>query len=118
MRLVMDMPLNVANSSQHWAVRARAKKAYYVAQDRRQLLGLIEPPPSRPMKYARLAAHFYAWSLMDDDNRTARLKFVCDWLKTRGYIVDDKPSCLTITAVTQEIDRANQRLVVTLEPVG
>ena len=118
MRLVLDVPENVANASRrHWSVLHRAKKAYYAAQDGRALVGLIPPPPSPPMASVRVLAHFRLWNEMDDDNLKARMKWPQDYLKTRGYIANDNPKVVRELVVTQEIDRKNQRLEITIEEV-
>ena len=50
----------------------------------------------------------------------ARAKHALDWLKRRGYIVDDRRTCLTWAAVpTQEISRKKpSTLTLTLTPLA
>ena len=117
MRLVLDLPENLSNARMHWRVRLKTKKAYYQAQDGRQLLGLIEPPPARPMTAVRVLAHLSLWNPADPDGCAARLKWPMDWLVTRGYLEDDGPAIVKELQVTQEIDRKNQRLEITIEEV-
>jgi len=43
------------------------------------------------------------------------MKWVVDWLVKRGYLVDDSPTYLEWVMPTQEIDRKNRRIEITLE---
>lgn len=117
--LQMDVPPNVANTSYgHWGAKQRAKKQYWRAQDERQLLGLIPPPPAKRMQRVKILARFYLWNTMDADNLRARLKWPIDWLVSRGYIEDDSPDVLRSLAEEQEIDRQRDgRLVLEIEEV-
>lgn len=54
---------------------------------------------------------------MDEDNLTARAKWVLDWLVTRGYLTDDKPQNLRLLKPRQRIDRKNKRIEVELTVV-
>ena len=110
----MPLPPNQGNRRGHWRVGWQAKKDFYAACDARQNVSLLPAPPSEPWDAATLSAHFYVHNLSDPDNLHARLKFVQDWLVTRGYIVDDSPAHLTLVTATQEIDRKDKRLHVTL----
>lgn len=116
MKLTMPLPPNVANARWHWAQRVRAKTRYYRACDERQNVGLIPAPPRFPFEHVTLSAAFYVHNFMDADNAFARLKFVQDWLVTRGYLVDDSPAHLTLEPITQEVDRKNKRLELLLRP--
>lgn len=81
-----------ASYSGHWATRRKQTKAYLSELDYRQTLGLLPDPPDKPFQKAELKVLYCLKSrrhFMDRDNRTARLKRVNDWLKTRGYIVED-----------------------------
>lgn len=117
MRLVMDAPENVANAFLHWRTLNRLKRLYREAQDQRQLLGLLPPPPPKPYERVRITADFRLWNTMDPDNLTARTKWAIDWLRTRGYIAGDTPQHITKLEVTQQIDRQSySRVIVTLAP--
>jgi hypothetical protein len=72
--LVFELPLpdNVANGRMHWRAKAKRKAAYY---DQLDALEMIE------MRTVRR---------MDHDNAHARLKWVLDWLQTRGYMANDR----------------------------
>lgn len=119
MRLALDLPKAVGNARGHWSTRYHRRKAYWQAQDRRQLLGLVEPPPARPSASVSVRAHFRVSKPNDPDNLTARLKDVMDWLKTRGYIEDDGPAVVRSLTVTQEtVPRKSVGLEITLEPVA
>ena len=113
----MDLPENLSNARMHWKAKYRAKKRYYAAQDARQSFGLIEPPPTEPLASVRVLAHLRLYNAADPDGCAARLKWPMDWLVTRGYLEDDGPAIVKELRVTQEIDRRNQRLEITLEPL-
>lgn len=115
MKITVPMPPNLANARMHWRVKYNAKVAYQAVLDHYQAAKRIPAPPRRPMSPATLASTLYLWAHMDDDNALARVKWAADWLKTRGYIVDDKRPHCRFTIPEQFIDRADQRLVLTLE---
>ena len=52
---------------------------------------------------------------MDGDGLVSRAKWPVDWLVKRGYLVDDSPIYLEWVMPTQEIDRKNRRIEITLE---
>ena len=57
---------------------------------------------------------------MDDGNAMNRHKWLEDWLVTRGYLVDDRKSCLTWeTFPTQIVKRDGKyRIELTLTPLA
>lgn len=85
--------------------------------DNLQLIGAVPPPPKLPLPKARISATIYAWSLSDPDNATGRLKWVLDWLVSRGYIADDSPKVLDLEMPRQAIDRKDPRVEVFLQEV-
>lgn len=106
----VPMPTNLANrgrgSSRNGLQLSREKKRYLAQLDTLQAAGLIPEPPLTPWPKARIASVMTLWAAMDDDNAMVRHKWPCDWLKTRGYIVDDKRKCLTWAGFPeQRIDR-------------
>lgn len=108
--LTIPMPPNNANpgsGSGHWSTLVRAKKRYFKMLDERQNCGLIPPPPSKPFERVTIAADMMLGRRMDDENAKYRCyKWPCDWLKTRGYIVDDKQPHCTMRNPAQIIQRA------------
>ena len=117
MKLVLDLPPDLANARMHWRTKHARQRIYCEACDNRQLIGLL-PPPGEPLVRAKVTAHFQMHNEMDWDNLFARLKWALDWLVTRGYLVDDSPKVIPeCPTVTQEIDRKNKRLAITLDPV-
>ncbi len=94
-RLTVPMPVNISNSDRGWRVRIGQKKAYFRALDTLQLLGRIPAPPRRALDGVTLDSIMHLARQMDVDNAMRRHKWVLDWLKTRGYIVDDSPAHLT-----------------------
>ena len=116
---VFPMPPNLTNrrsGASHWAVRGREKKDYLAQCDQRQNAGLIPPPPKTPFKQALISSWMLLGGAMDDDNALARHKWPLDWLKTRGYIVDDRRTCVKWTGLPeQEVKRGvDYRLEITL----
>jgi len=95
LRITVPMPLNIGNGSHgHWATRDNQRKAYLRTLDTLQAAGKIPAPPSKPFERARLDSVMYLARQMDPDNAARRHKWVLDWLRTRGYIVDDSPKHL------------------------
>lgn len=63
----------------------------------------------------------FMWNLMDPFNCGARLKFVEDWLVTRGYIEDDRMKVLQWDNVPEQVIVRTKprcdRIELTLEAV-
>lgn len=97
LRIVFPMPPNVTNRASgqsHWSVQHREKKNYAKRLDELQGAGLIPAPPVRAFARSQISSVMHLGAAMDDDNALARHKPVIDWLKTRGYIVDDRKTNL------------------------
>ena len=93
--LVFELPLppNLGNSRAHWRLKARQKTDFYVVCDARVVVkGWHVPRPVEGMPWAKPVAEITMRTAraMDHDNAHARLKWVLDWLQTRGYIVNDR----------------------------
>ena len=118
--LTLPLPPNMANARGHWRTRERTRKAYLAACDDLQLIGRVPAPPATPLPRALITAHMTLWNPMDDDNAKARCKHAIDWLVTRGYLVDDRRTCLTWTGdPTQTVSRtAAPSLTLHLDPFG
>lgn len=117
---VFPMPPNLTNrrsGASHWAVRGREKKDYLAVCDSRQALGLLPPPPGRPLEKVVLKSVMRLGAAMDDDNALARHKWPLDWLKTRGYIVDDRRKCVRWSSLPEQIVKRAEvyRIEITLE---
>ena len=117
--LVLPLPPNMANGRFHWRTKDRLRKVYCAEADRRQAAGLLPKPPAKPLERVTLDVVMHLASRMDHDNAAARCKFAVDWLKTRGYIVDDSPKHLSwVSFPEQRVKRdGNYRLELTLVPV-
>lgn len=114
--LNFPLPLNLANTNVHWAEKKRRHDAWKLralAMDR-GLMGRHEP-----MQYAKATAVYYLGSgvgrPMDDDNATARLKWIGDFLVERGLIVDDRPPHLVLTGIPERRKGLPKRVELTLE---
>lgn len=114
--LELPLPPNMANARMHWRKKHAERTRYRAQCDILALTGKVPGLPAAPLSSVTLNATLYLWATMDDDNALARIKWAADWLKTRGYIVDDKRPHCRFTIPEQVIDRANQRLVLTLTP--
>ena len=107
--------MNLANSRAHWRTKHKAKKAYWERCDNLQFTpGFPSPPRGGPLKHVTIAHTWYVGNLMDPDNAYARLKWPIDFLRTRGYIVEDRASNVTLLSPIQHIDRKNPRLTLEL----
>lgn len=116
LRFEFPLPTNLGNARLHWRAKHRAKKAYWAELDALVLARRLPKPPASPLPRARIAAHLRTYNRMDADNRMFRMKWIGDWLTTRGYVVDDNPDALEWAGVpTQEINRADQGVELTLE---
>ena len=114
MRFVLPLPLNLANSRLHYMIKHRAKKRYWEALDMLQLTRQIPAPPSEPIQSVTIGHTWHVGNRMDPDNAYARLKFPLDWLRTRGYIIEDREENVTLSPPKQHIDRKSPRLELTI----
>ena len=119
LRFVIPMPENLANARMHWTAKHRARKAYFAKLDELQMYGMLPAPPRTPFPKATISAVMHLGAAMDEGNAMHRAeKWPCDWLKTRGYIVDDNRKCLRWDGLPQQIvkRRAEYFLELTLTP--
>lgn len=110
---------NASGASRHWRSQYSARKNYAKQLDELQSVGRIPPPPKDPWTKSSIASVMHLGAAMDDDNAMARHKPLLDWLKTRGYIVDDRKKNLVWEGLpTQVIRRArpgeHYRIVLTM----
>ena len=117
MKLTLRLPTNIANSRMQWAQPNRARKTYFEFCDVLMMSKLVPEPPQEPPEKAKVRLSFFLHNRMDEDNLTARAKWVLDWLVTRGYLTDDKPQNLRLLKPRQRIDRKNKRIEVELTVV-
>ena len=105
------------NPNKNKATNARsghhAKKAYYRQLDELQQIGRLPAPPKLPLMRVLVSAAVFIWNKMDDDNASHRMKWPQDWLKKRGYIVDDRrPFLQWIAPPEQTCDRSGRPEVI------
>lgn len=107
MKLTLPLPPNRANARWHWRTENRQKQSYHL-----HCIGAdVGKRPPQPYPKARITATLYVWSLMDQDNLMARLKWPLDWLVERQIITDDNAKHLEWSGLpTQVVDRKNQRI--------
>lgn len=130
-QLTLDLPIppspNRIPTRNHMA-RHRSKRKY---QRKAWTAAILqEKPPRDPPEHVTVSAHFRVHNLRDADNLKASLKWVLDALRQAqtgkdwrngvyskcGYLIDDDPAHMTLGKVTQELDRKNKGVVVTIVP--
>lgn len=91
-RLEFPMPPNLTNARRKgsWKGQHFSKQRYYAQCDELQKYGRLPAPPKRPFQCATISSVMYLGHAMDEDNALARHKWILDWLKTRGYVVEDR----------------------------
>ena len=128
--LTLELPVppspNTVNTRSHMA-RHRSKRKYQKAA---WIAAIKQSEPfTDPPTHVVMHAHFRLHNLRDDDNLQASLKWLVDALRQaqtgkdwragvysrRGYFVDDNPAHMTLGTVTQEIQRKNKGVTVTIE---
>jgi hypothetical protein len=120
LELTLPMPEIASNrrhgKSRHWRAVERDKTAYWAQLDELQLFKRIPPPPARPFAKATLRSTMYLGAAMDEDNAVHRHKWVIDWLRTRGYLVSDRRTCLRWEGFPDQVIKrdGDYRLVLTL----
>jgi hypothetical protein len=118
---VLPLPINIGNSRTHWAAKFKAKKDYWTLCDLMLMAKRLPARPAQPYPRARMTAAIHHTQPTDADNREARLKWALDWLKTRGYIVDDSDAHLDRTELCRAVPcrkNTDRKLVLTLTPVA
>jgi len=115
MRFVFPLPPTLTNSargrSRHWRALKREKDQYWQRLDLLLAARRLPQPPKKPIGRARARVRYFLWNLMDESGAMARLKWIEDWLVTRGYLVDDRRANLRYEALPdQVIDRKNPRV--------
>lgn len=86
-------PRGLNRNRTNWGKEYREKMEYHTELDLRCPGYHIPRPPTEAIKQAEIRFRFYAKNpahFMDPDNRTARIKYVLDWLRTRGYLSGDR----------------------------
>lgn len=121
MKMTFPMPPNLTNagSRSHWKIKGREKKAYLKVCDERQNCGLLPAPPKMPHASIELSSVMHLGSAMDDDNALARHKWPLDWLKTRGFIVDDRRQNIKWLSLPEQVVKrdGNYSIEITLAAV-
>lgn len=120
---VFPMPPNLANQSgynSHWGVRYGAKRRYLATCDELQKYGRLPKPPAKPFPQSQLSSVMYLGRQMDDDNALSRHKWPLDWLKTRGYIEEDRKKNIQWTGFPeQRVGRKESyRIEITVRPLA
>lgn len=110
MKMVLPLPVNLANCRLHHMVKYRKKKAYWADLDMLLMVKRLPPPPETPWQAVHITFDWYVWNKMDPDGRDARKKWIIDWLRTRGYIIDDREENVDYTDLPQTVDRKSQRV--------
>lgn len=112
----LPYPPDVGNARGHWRVRERVKAKYWADCD---LWTALDEVPAMPWQRVRMRAVFHGWNRLDPDNAMARTKYVTDFLRSRGYLVDDRTKNIEWDGLpAQNIDRKNQRLELYVEPIA
>ena len=75
---------------------------------------MIPSPPKLPFQKVQIRSVMQLGNHMDDDNAMARHKPLLDWLKTRGYIADDRRSVLRWEGFPEQIVKRNGRYSIIL----
>ena len=119
LRLVLPLPPNRANARGHWRKAHREKKAYWSEVDQLAMTRKIPRPPVEPWSRAELSAHLYVWNEFDEDNAVSLLKWIQDWLVSRGYVAGDRRKNLRLAGVPEQtIDRENPRVEIVVRPIA
>jgi hypothetical protein len=121
-RMTLPLPENLTNvrhgRSRHWRAREKEKRAYWTRLDMLRYTRKLPPAPAKPMPQAEITAVLHMWNFMDDDNAMARLKWVVDWLRKRGYLMGDSRKHLRYAGIpAQHIDRHEPRIELVITPV-
>jgi len=118
-KLTFPLPVNLANSRLHHFVKHSKRKAYWRLLDGLLTLGRLPEPPHRPWVRVEATVTYYVWNRMDQGNAMNRLKWIEDWLTSRGYLVDDREENLAYTGLPRQLinrKKGQQRVELELRP--
>jgi len=117
-RFEFPLPMNRGQDTGNGKHRSQMKKKYYKELDGLLLANLLPGPPKLPLLRAFASASVFAHNKNDDDNVMARMKWPQDWLKSRGYISEDKRPYLTWVSIPEQtIDRSGRPAVIIMHIV-
>lgn len=118
--LSLPMPPNIANGRGHSRWSSADKKRYFKQVDKLAEYNLIPGPPATPLERVVLSAWMGLGAHMDDENAKLRAyKWPADYLRTRGYIVnDDKAHCTMLDPERAIVPVARRGLVITIMPAA
>lgn len=100
---------------QHWAAGRKQKEKYWELLDTFVTLKRLPRAPRRPWARAQGTARVRTCPIMDQDNAEARLKWVWDWLESRGYLENDR--AVRCDVAPEASPRKDQGVTLTLEEV-
>jgi hypothetical protein len=124
--LELPEPPSVNRHASHHQVLHSMKRAYQRAAWAKACSQAI--PPHEAPRQVKVTAHFRLHQLRDEDNLFGSLKWAIDSLRQkqtsrkwrkgiyedRGFFFDDTPMCLELGSVTQEVNRSNRGLTLTI----
>ena len=104
MILLFEFPLpeNLGNNRMHWRTKNAKKKEYYAMLDGLVSLRHTPLPPKKPWHKAEAEIQMRTLRRMDQDNAHSRLKWIRDWIETRGYVVNDRDLAYVLDARVAE----------------
>ncbi len=104
------------NDRVHHMNRHKARKA---AKGDMLLIARVAPVPEGGLSPVSIRIDWHGWNRVDRDNALARCKPYIDGLVDAGVIPDDSPEHVTrIYIGRMVIERADQRVVITVTPEG
>jgi hypothetical protein len=113
------LPANRGNARfGHFYAEHRSKKRYWALLDTLAMVRRLPRAPTRPFGHAAAEITLRTYRRQDEDNAHARLKDVCDWLRTRGYIADDNPAAFTYTLSCETAKLADCGVLLILREVA
>lgn len=109
------MPPNLTNAKRRgWKGTHFGKKRYLAHLDDLQRYGVLPAPPKEPFATSAIRSVMRLGHAMDDDNAMARHKWCLDWLKTRGYVEEDRRTNLRWIGLPEQIVGRKQERVIEL----
>lgn len=114
MKITLPLPPNLNRGGWgHWRTVHEAHKQWIACADLWSCRKDFPRPPATPIARATVTGVLVMPAGMDDDNAMRRAsKWPLDWLKSRGYILDDKRKHMRWAALPeQRITRKGQHYV-------
>lgn len=114
--LILPLCPDRGNSRRHWGLQRRMEAAWAL-KAMAWLHNAGMRPPTKPYERFTLHVTVVTKRKSDLDNCTARLKVAIDYLRKKGWLLEDGPDYMTSLTVVNKVDTKWPRIEVHIDEV-